>query len=160
MNESSPCLFCRIVAGETPAWRIWDDARHVAFLTPFPNTVGFSVVIPKAHLPSYWAHVAEDDLVALVRATKHVARCIDEALGTARTAMIAEGMGIDHLHTKLVPMHGIAAGPWKAVNSTKRDVYERYEGFVASHDGPRAPDAELEATAELIRAVARSARSA
>ncbi len=65
--------------------------------------------------------------------------------------MIMEGFGIDHLHIKLVPMHGINQGEWKAINSTVRTFYDSYTGMIASHDGPRMLDAELDAIARRIR---------
>ena len=74
-------------------------------------------------------------------------------LGTRRTGMIAEGMGIDHAHVKLVPMHGIPDGPWKPVNSTERTFYETYRGYIASHDGPRADDADLDRVLHAVRAL-------
>lgn len=43
------CIFCDIVAGKAPCHKIWEDDDHLAFLSIFPNTDGFSVVIPKAH---------------------------------------------------------------------------------------------------------------
>ena len=54
-NESvdQDCIFCRIVADESPCHRIWEDENHLAFLSIYPNTPGVTVVIPKAHRPSY-----------------------------------------------------------------------------------------------------------
>lgn len=35
------CIFCEIVAGKAPCHRIWEDEKHLAFLSIFPNTQGF-----------------------------------------------------------------------------------------------------------------------
>ncbi|MEI9914244.1 MAG: hypothetical protein WDN66_04710 [Candidatus Saccharibacteria bacterium] len=43
----SDTIFDKIIAKTMPAWIIWEDDSHMAFLTPFPNTPGVSVVIPK-----------------------------------------------------------------------------------------------------------------
>lgn len=40
-------IFDKIVKGEMKAWKVWEDEKHLAFLTPFPNTPGLTVVIPK-----------------------------------------------------------------------------------------------------------------
>merc|ERR1719334_1749968 len=45
-------LFARIVRGELPQWRVWEGEHSVAFLTPFPSTEGFTVVVPRSHLSS------------------------------------------------------------------------------------------------------------
>ncbi|MGV3469642.1 HIT family protein, partial [Limnobacter sp.] len=47
------CIFCEIVSGQQPSHKIWEDDKYLAFLSIFPNTEGFSVVIPKKHLSSY-----------------------------------------------------------------------------------------------------------
>ena len=41
------CVFCKIVANESPSHRIWEDDNHLAFLSIYPNTPGVTVVIPK-----------------------------------------------------------------------------------------------------------------
>ena len=40
-------LFDKIVSGEIPARVVWEDEENLAFLTPYPNTPGFTVLIPK-----------------------------------------------------------------------------------------------------------------
>ena len=148
------CLFCAIVADKEPSWTIWEDADHVAFLTPFPNTPGFTVVATKQHGPSDIFALRSPELHALLDAAKEVATLLNAALGTRRTALIAEGMGIDHTHVKLGPLHGIPEGPWQPILSTERRFFERYPGYVSSHDGPRIDDAALESVAERIRRIA------
>ena len=46
------CIFCQIVEGKAPCHKIWEDEHHLAFLSIFPNTDGFTVVIPKSVTPS------------------------------------------------------------------------------------------------------------
>jgi len=47
------CVFCQIAAQKIPAHIIWEDETHLAFLSIFPNTNGFTIVIPKKHFSSY-----------------------------------------------------------------------------------------------------------
>jgi len=149
------CIFCKIVAGEAPRHEIWQDEKHLAFLSIFPNTAGFSVVIPKAHYSSYAFALPDPVLSDLVLATKKVATLLDRAFeDVARTGMIFEGYGVDHVHAKLFPMHGTAAlGGFQAIHSRVDKYFERYEGFISSHDWQRADDAELARLAEHIRRV-------
>ena len=48
------CIFCQIVEGKAPCHKVWEDEHHLAFLSIFPNTDGFTVVIPKKHYPKKW----------------------------------------------------------------------------------------------------------
>ena len=148
------CVFCKIVAGQVPAHRVWESDEHLAFLSIFPNTAGVTVVIPKHHVPSYAFAMPDEELSRLVVATKTVAKKLDTAFAdVGRCAMVFEGFGVDHVHAKLFPMHGTAdMAQWEPIESVRDEWYETYPGFISSHDAARADDAELARIAEAIRA--------
>ena len=147
------CVFCRIVRGEISAYKVWEDEKHIAFLSIFPNTSGFTVVAVKNHKPSYAFANDDKTLSDLVLATKKVALLIDKAFeDVGRTGMFFEGYGVDHLHAKLFPMHGTPKiGEWKQLASNIDKYFEKYEGYLSSHNGKRASDDELKRVAEKIR---------
>jgi len=65
----------------------------------------------------------------------------------ARTGIIAEGYGVDHAHIKLFPMHQTPKS-WAQIKSNNNKVFSKYEGYISSHDGPRASDLELQLMAK------------
>ena len=146
------CIFCKMVTGEAPCHKIWEDNNFLAFLSIFPNTKGFSVVIPKKHYPSYAFDAPEEVLQGLVVASNKVAKLLDAKLDdVARTGLIFEGFGVDHLHAKLFPMHGTRMPKWKPLKSNVEKYFEKYEGYLSSHDYKRADDSELSDLAKKIR---------
>jgi len=146
------CIFCKIVKGEAPCHKIWEDEKHLAFLSIFPNTEGFSVIVTKQHYPSYVFDLDDEVLKNLVIAAKKVAKLIDAKLeDVGRTGMIFEGFGIDHLHAKLFPMHGTKQGKWEAIKSKVDKYFDKYEGYISSHDYKRADDEKLAKLAKKIR---------
>ena len=146
------CIFCKIVKGEAPCHKIWEDDKHLAFLSIFPNTKGFSVVVTKEHYPSYAFDLPEEVLKELVIASKKVVKLIDSKLeDVGRTGMIFEGFGVDHVHAKLFPMHGTRVKEWKPLKSNVDKYFDRYEGYISSHDYKRANDSELAKLAKKIR---------
>jgi histidine triad (HIT) family protein len=146
------CIFCKIVKGEAPAHKIWEDEKHLAFLSIFPNTPGFTVVITKEHYPSYAFDLPEEVLKDLTIATKKVAKLLDAKLpDVGRTAMMFEGYGVDHIHAKLFPMHGTKMDKWKSSEKRINTYFNTYPGYISSHDAERADDAELAKLAEKIR---------
>lgn len=154
---TTDCIFCKIVSGEAPSYKIWESDTHLAFLSIFPNTEGVTVVIPKQHYPSYAFDLPDDVLTALILATKQVAKLLDAKLDdVGRTAMVFEGFGVDHVHAKLFPMHGTkntgGAGGWEPIESKMEKYFERYEGYISSHDYARADDEKLAQLAEKIKA--------
>lgn len=149
------CIFCKIAQGQAPAHVIWEDDAHMAFLSIFPNTEGFTVVIPKEHHGSYAFEQSDEVLSNLILATKKVANILDSYFEDVnRCGMFFEGYGVDHLHSKLSPMHG--GGDFlhgKSVEIAKPDIFfSQYPGYLSSHDSKRADDAELAKLAEKIRA--------
>jgi len=147
------CIFCSIVKGEAPSHTIWEDEKHLAFLSIFPNTPGFSVVVTKEHHPSYVFDLADEVYAELLAAAKTVGKKIDEALpDVGRTGLLAEGFGVDHAHVKLFPMHGTAdMESWKPIESARTDFYDVYPGYLSSHNAGRASDGELAELAKKIR---------
>ncbi len=147
------CVFCKIVRDELPSHKIWEDEKHLAFLSIFPNTEGFSVVITKEHYPSYAFDLPDTVLQDLIVATKKVAKLLDNKLeDVGRTGMIFEGFGVDHIHTKLFPMHGTAnMEEWAKIESKIDKFFKKYEGYISSHDYKRADDKKLAELARKIR---------
>jgi histidine triad (HIT) family protein len=147
------CVFCKIVKGEIPCHKIWEDEKHLAFLSIFPNTEGFTVVTTKTHYPSYVFDLADDAFCGLMAAAKKVGKLLDLKLDdVGRTGLICEGYGVDHAHAKLFPMHGTKNMPaWKPMESKIDKFFDKYEGYISSHDSNRADDEELSRLAEKIR---------
>ncbi len=147
------CIFCAIVKGESPSHQIWEDEGHLAFLSIFPNTEGVTVVIPKAHYPSYAFDLPDEVLTALVLATKKVAKLLDAKLDdVGRTAMVFEGFGVDHVHAKLFPMHGTAhMEEWHPIESPTDTYFDTYPGYIYSGDAKRVDDETLSKIAERLK---------
>lgn len=146
------CIFCKIVTGESPSYKVWEDENHLAFLSIFPNTKGTTVVIPKAHYTSYPFDLPDNILTNLILATKKVVKLLDSKLDdVGRTAMVFEGFGVDHVHAKLFPMHGTKMKEWRPIESRINKYFDKYEGYISSHDYKRADDDSLKKLAKKIR---------
>lgn len=146
-------IFHKIVSGDAPCHTVWEDENHLAFLSIFPNTKGFTVVIPKEYQPSYFAEVDDEAMCELVKACKKVAKILENGLDDfGRVGMIFEGFGVNYLHAKLVPMHGTAdMQKWQEIKSDINTYFEEYPGYLSSHDSDRADDEELAMLARQIR---------
>lgn len=134
-------LFARIVRGELPQWRVWEGEHSVAFLTPFPSTEGFTVVVPRSHLSSDILGLEDEDFKQLMEDSREVGLKLQERLGAEGFGVICEGMEIDYAHVKLVPLYKsssvgdlVKVGPRLA----------KYPGFVTSQQGPDLTEEEME----------------
>ncbi|HYD35677.1 MAG TPA: HIT family protein [Vitreimonas sp.] len=149
------CIFCLIAQGQAPCHKVWEDDKHLAFLSIFPNTEGFTVVIPKEHHGSYAFEQDDQVLKDLIVAVKKVAHILDNYFeDVSRCGMFFEGFGVDHLHAKLFPMHGTGnLAEWKPIESEaqNRRYFDKYPGYLSSNDSERADDAKLAKLAENLR---------
>lgn len=97
-------LFAKIVKGDTEQWRVWESPSHVAFLTPWGNTPGYTVLVPRAHLSSDIFELSDTDFHDLSEAIFDCSASLKQALNVDRLAVIFEGMEIDYAHAKLIPI--------------------------------------------------------
>ncbi len=145
-------IFDQIVSGEMKSWQVWEDDKFLAFLTPFPNTPGFTVVIPKQN-PGDYIFSLDDTLYAdFMEAVKTVANILEKAFDTSRVALIFEGTGVAHVHAKLIPLHGQLAdetGVW----SPHQEFNEEYQGWLTTAEGPKMSDEQLDEIQAKIRSV-------
>ncbi len=145
-------VFHKIVNGEVPCHKVWEDENYLAFLSIFPNTEGVTVVIPKVFSPSYFVECSDEVMFGLIKTAKKVAKLLDNTFDdVGRTAMVLEGFGVNYLHAKLFPMHGTILASWKPMKSDIDTYSENYPGYISSHDSVRESDEKLAKTAQLIR---------
>jgi histidine triad (HIT) family protein len=106
MND---CLFCKIVAGEIPAEKVYEDEYTLAFLDINPVNPGHTLVVPKTHATNIfdisaeaWGHVCET--------ARRIAGSIEKAVGARGINLMMNnrehaGQVIDHVHIHLIPRH-------------------------------------------------------
>lgn len=146
MNQ--PTLFDKIVAREIPAAIVWEDDAYCAFLTPFANTPGVTVVVPKQNPGDYIFNLSDEAIAGLMIATKKVAKLLEKALAVERVAVVFEGEAVPHVHAKLYPMHNMQADRSKF---PKSEVFmPQYPGFITTIEGPKMSDTELTAIQQKI----------
>lgn len=142
MTEAT--IFDKIISGEVKSWKVWEDEQYLAFLTPFPNTPGFTVVIPKVNPGDYVFSIDDEVYVGLMNAVRKVAKLLEKAFETPRVAMVFEGTGVAHVHAKLIPLHGSLAGETDVWSKTT-EFNPLYTGHITTVEGPKMSDEELDA---------------
>lgn len=157
-DEHNNCIFCKIVQGAFPPLGdglIREDDQYMARLSPFPNTPWFTVVIPKKHYGSDCLEMPDEQLASFIKAAKHVSSLLKKAMPDVwRVGLMMEWTWVDHAHIKLSPMHWtewINEWKWEQNHSEVDTFFEKYEGYMMSHDWPRADDNELKELAEKIK---------
>ncbi len=93
------CIFCKIVKGEIPIRKVYEDEHNLAFLDINPRNPGHTLVIPKKHIEDIFS-ASEDDATVLVKAIRRVAIGVRKATG-ARGISISQSNG--QMAGQLVP---------------------------------------------------------
>ncbi|MDR0369710.1 MAG: hypothetical protein LBH96_04290 [Candidatus Peribacteria bacterium] len=70
-------------------------------------------------------------------AATEVVHMLKKSLGVHRVAMVMEGMGVNHLHLKLYPLHGLEE-EWEEILAKEEQYFPRYEGYLSTQMGPKA----------------------
>lgn len=137
MSEAD-CIFCKIVRGEIPSARVFEDDAVLAFLDIRPVGPCHTLVIPKAHHADL-LDTPPDVLSTLIVATQRVARGILEATGTEGFNLFqcnggCAGQEVFHLHFHIIPRrtgdavsyrwshHGYADGEMAALAAKVRQA--------------------------------------
>ena len=95
-------VFAKIVAGEIPCYKVYEDDKVLAFLDIHPETKGHTLVIPKVEVDRIY-DLPDEDYAALMAAAKKIARHMEDVLG-ARTLWKVMGTDVPHAHIHLEPL--------------------------------------------------------
>src|SRR5687767_1054946 len=102
-----PSIFTRIVAGEIPSHRVYDDDRTYAFLDIRPAAEGHTLVIPKVEVDHLF-DLDDDDYRAVWATARHLAPVLKKVTGAVRVGVIVAGFEVPHAHVHLIPAHSMA----------------------------------------------------
>ncbi|SES62102.1 histidine triad (HIT) family protein [Methanococcoides vulcani] len=121
------CLFCNIIKGEIPSYKVYEDEVAYAFLDINPCARGHTVVVPKAHYENFTEMPAEE-AGALFATVRMIARLVEDAVSADGSNIglnnkPAAGQLVPHVHVHIIPrsegdgggsMHSIVSVPGAA----------------------------------------------
>lgn len=107
MMDMQDSTFTKIIKGEIPCHRVYEDEKTLAFLDIHPIQTGHTLVIPKKQVDHLW-DVPDEDYQALMATTKKVALRLREVLGVARVGVQVIGVDVPHAHVQLIPFNTAA----------------------------------------------------
>lgn len=96
------CIFCKIVAGDIPSHKVYEDDKVLAFLDIHPTHLGHTLIVPKAHY--IWIQDTPDDVLtySFLKA-KNLMVKMKEKLGVDYVQVSIVGKDVPHFHIHLMP---------------------------------------------------------
>ena len=101
-------VFAKILAGEIPCAKVYEDARILSFMDAFPQSKGHTLVIPKVKAINLF-DIPTEHLQNLIHHTQKIARAVSEVLEPDGIQILqyngqAAGQTVFHIHFHIVPM--------------------------------------------------------
>ncbi len=101
------CIFCKIVRGEIPCFKILEDDRVLSFADVNPINTGHTLIIPKRHAENIW-EIDGEDLAAIHWASLKIAKAMKTSLNPDGIALLqlngrAVNQVVMHYHLHLIP---------------------------------------------------------
>ena len=137
---SDECVFCKIIAGEIPSFRLYEDEHTLAFMDINPANEGHALVIPKEHARD--VHAISDEAIARTVVTaRRVAGAVEATVSPDGLNLVqcngpAAGQSVFHLHMHVLPRRdgddlkmnwGLNPGDMDAIGALAGRIRERLE---------------------------------
>ena len=99
-------IFSKIISGEIPSFKIYEDDNFLAFLDINPNSLGHTLCIPKKEIDQMF-DLDDKTLSELIIFSKKVANAIKKAVVCERVGMSVIGLEVPHVHVHLIPINNM-----------------------------------------------------
>jgi len=117
------CVFCKIIEGKIPSYKVYEDEKTLAFLDINPANPGHTLIVPKEHFANM-EDAPEEVICAVMKTAKIVGKAIKAGLGVGGYNLMENndpiaGQIIPHLHFHLIPRlknDGLKLWPQKKYN--------------------------------------------
>ncbi|VVB83116.1 HIT domain protein [uncultured archaeon] len=122
IGNQTDCIFCKIIKGEIPAVKLWEDEKYFVFLDKSPINPGHTLVLPKKHT-DYIFDLNDKEYTELMLKAKEIAKILKKKLNPKRVGMAVEGFFVPHVHIHLVPENrGNELNPERAMNMDVKEL--------------------------------------
>ena len=127
-------IFSKILTGELPAFKVFEDENHLALLDIFPLAYGHVLVVPKREV-DYIFNLEPHEYLALFEFAKRVAKAMDKVIVCERIGIAVIGLEVPHAHIHLVPLQSVSdinfeKDKLKFSDEKMRDIAERINEFI------------------------------
>jgi histidine triad (HIT) family protein len=114
-------LFTKIINGDIPSHRIYEDHATFAFLDINPRQAGHTLVVPKVEV-DYLFDLSDDDYRALWETVRVVSAAIKRATGCERVVLLVVGYEVPHAHVHLIPTDDLGDVPFPPVDAAAQAI--------------------------------------
>ncbi len=103
------CIYCKVIKGELPSFKVYEDKEFLAFLDIYPHALGHTLIIPKKHVSNI-LELNDNEAKSLIVVIRKVMHLIEDKLepdgfNVGWNHNSAGGQAIPHLHVHIFPRY-------------------------------------------------------
>lgn len=124
------CVFCKIIEGKIPSFKLYEDDSYIVILDKFPGTPGHALVIPKEHSENIMT-LSDEIGAGIIPLAKRISQALDRSMSPIGINIVqnngaAVGQSVMHYHLHVIPRfkgdnYGLL---WKPVEATDEKLQE------------------------------------
>lgn len=115
------CIFCKIVNGEIPSYKLYEDDKVMAFLDISPYNPGHTLIVPKEHTLDI-SSIDNETLIHIMDKARDIGKLLTERLGCEGFTLLQNNgfvQEVKHFHLHVIPKYK------KNVEMDIKEVYEK-----------------------------------
>lgn len=116
-------IFSKIIKGEIPSYKVYEDEKCYAFLDINPNAVGHILCVTKKEVDKIF-DLSEEDYNHLMQFSRKVALAVRKAIPCKRVGMSVIGLEVPHVHVHLIPLHSMEDATFQNKQSLTPDEFQ------------------------------------
>lgn len=121
-------IFTKIIAGEIPSYKVYEDEYVFAFLDINPSRTGHTLVVPKKEVDQLF-DLDDETYTHTMEGVRWVAQLLKTKLHCKRVCVVVEGYEVPHAHVHLLPTDSaedfISRRPHKATEEELKEVHAK-----------------------------------
>lgn len=125
-------IFSKIIAGEIPSYKIYEDEYTYAFLDISPIHTGHTLIVPKIEVDHFF-EVPSPYYEAVFAAAKKIAPVLQKSFGTKRVVSAIAGFDVPHFHLHLIPGDDMSALDSSKATKASPEALKEAQDCILSH---------------------------
>ena len=125
-------IFSKIIAGDIPSYKVYEDNEHYAFLDINPNAVGHTLCVPKKEVDKIF-DLSKKDFNKLMDYSRTVAIAIEKAIPCDRVGISVVGLEVPHAHVHLIPLKTIKDATFQKKVSQSPEAFKQTAYKIRKH---------------------------
>jgi histidine triad (HIT) family protein len=125
-------VFSKIIKGELPGHKVYEDDNYCAFLDINPVKPGHTLVVPKKEVDDVF-DLSEDDYLGLMKVVKLIEPAVKKASGAKRVGLSVVGLEVPHAHIHLIPINTMGDYSFSNAKKSSNEALEKMAEKIKSY---------------------------